>query len=67
MVSACDAEDTGDAGSIPGWERSPGGGPSNPLQCSCLKNPMDRGAWWPQSMGSQSWTEATEHAHIQYL
>ena len=28
----------------PGWGRSPGGGNSNPLQCSCLGNPMDRGA-----------------------
>ena len=32
-------------GSIPGWERSPGGGHGNPLQY-CLENPMDRGAWW---------------------
>ena len=32
-------------GSIPGWERSPGGGHSTPLQYSCLENPMDRGAW----------------------
>ena len=35
----------GDTGSVPGWGRSPGGGNGNPLQCSCLKNPMDRGAW----------------------
>ena len=35
----------GDAtGSIPGWGRSPGGGQSNPLQYSCLEDPMDRGA-----------------------
>ena len=40
------AEDTGDTGLIPGSGRSPGGGNSNPLQCSCLENPMDRGAWW---------------------
>ena len=33
-------------GSIPGLRRSPGGGHSNPLQYSCLENPMDRGAWW---------------------
>ena len=32
-------------GSVPGSERSPGGGHSNPLQYSCLKNPMDREAW----------------------
>ena len=35
---------TGDAGLIPGW-RSPGGGHGNPLQYSCLENPMVRGAW----------------------
>ena len=40
--SACNAEDTGDQGSIPGSGRSPGGGHTNPLQYSCLENPMDR-------------------------
>ena len=35
----------GDVGSIPGLERSPGGGNGNPLQYSCLGNPMDREAW----------------------
>ena len=35
----------GDAGSIPGRGRSPGGGHDNPLQYSCLENPRDRGAW----------------------
>ena len=39
------AGDTGDAGSIPGLGRSPGGGNGNPLQSSCLENPRDRGAW----------------------
>jgi len=43
--SACSSGDTGDAGLIPGSERSPGGGHNNPLQYSCLENPMDRGAW----------------------
>ena len=38
-------QDTGDMGLIPGLERSPGGGNGNPLQHSCLGNPMDRGAW----------------------
>ena len=42
--SACNAGDTGDL--FPGWWRSPGGGRGNPLQCSCLDDPMDRGAWW---------------------
>ena len=41
--SDCNA---GDPGSIPGLERSPGEGNSNPLQYSCLENPMDGGAWW---------------------
>ena len=41
--SACNA---GDWGSILGSGRSPGGGNGNPLQYSCLGNPMDRGAWW---------------------
>ena len=40
---ACNA---GDASSIPGSGRSPGEGNGNPLQCSCLENPMDRGALW---------------------
>ena len=44
--SACNAGDTEDEGFIPGLGRSPGGGNDNPLQYSCLKNPMDRGAWW---------------------
>ena len=42
-VSACNA---GDLGSIPGSGRSPGEGNGNPLQYSCLENPMDGGAWW---------------------
>ena len=41
--SACNA---GDSGSISGLGRSPGEGNGNPLQYSCLENPMDRGAWW---------------------
>ena len=40
------AGDVREAGSIPGLGRSPGGGNANPLQYSCLRNPMDRGAWW---------------------
>ena len=45
-MSASSARDTGGAHSIPGWGRSPGGGNGNPHQYSCLKNPMERGAWW---------------------
>ena len=40
--SACNARD---AGWIPGLGRSPGEGNGNPLQYSCLRKPMDRGAW----------------------
>ena len=42
-ASFCNA---GDLGSIPGSGRSPGEGNGNPLQYSCLENPMDVGAWW---------------------
>ena len=44
--SFCSAGDARDSGSIPGLGRSPGVGNGNPLQSSCLENPMDRGAWW---------------------
>ena len=40
--TACNA---GDLGSIPGWGRSPGEGYGNPVQYSCLENPMDGEAW----------------------
>ena len=40
------AGDARDTSSIPGSGRSPGGGNGNPLQYSCLKNSMDREAWW---------------------
>ena len=40
------AGDPRDKGSVLGSERTPGGGHGNPLQDSCLGNPMDRGAWW---------------------
>ena len=43
--SPVNAGDIREAGSIPGLGRFPGGGHGNPLQYSCLKNPMDRGAW----------------------
>ena len=43
--SPASAGDIRDAGLIPGLERSPGEGNGNPLQFSCLENPMDRGAW----------------------
>ena len=37
---------TGDVGSIPWWGKFPRVGNVNPLQYSCVENPMDRGAWW---------------------
>ena len=44
--SKAPAYNAGDPGSIPGSGRSPGEGNGNPLQYSCLDNPMDGGAWW---------------------
>ena len=41
-----DAGDIRDVDSISGWRKSPGGGHGNPLQYSCLENPMDTGVWW---------------------
>ena len=60
-LNAGDARDTG---SIPGSGRSPGGGHGNPLQYSCLENPMDRGAWQLQSISQKEsdTTEATERS-----
>ena len=45
MVKKLPAMQAGDLGSIPGLGRSAREGNGNPLQCSCLENPMDRGAW----------------------
>ena len=53
----------GDTGLIPVSGRSLRGGNDNPLQCSCPKNPMDRGAWWVQSMGTQSRAQLSMHTH----
>ena len=56
------AGDPRDAGSIPGSGASPGGGNGNPLQYSCLENPMHRGAWRASVHGvAKSWTRLTEH------
>ena len=56
---------TGHAGSIPGPERSPRGGNGNPLQYSCLENPMDRGTWWAtySPLGHEE-LDTTSHAHM---
>ena len=55
----------GDVGLIPGFGRSPGGENGNPLQYSCLENPMDRGSWRDAVHGvaESDTTEATEYAH----
>jgi len=54
------AGDLRDAGSIPGLRRSPGGGHGNPLQYSCLENPMDREAWPGYSPQDRKESDATE-------
>ena len=49
--------DIREVGSVPGLGRSPGEGNGSPLQCSCLDNPMDRGAWRATVHGvTKSWT-----------
>ena len=56
--STCNAEDMGGMGSIPGLGRSNGVGNDNPLQCACLENSMDRGAWWATAHEViKSWTQ----------
>ena len=61
------ARDIRDMGSIPRLGRSPEGGYGNPLQYSCLENPMDRGAWWVMIHGvTKSQTQLKQpsmHAH----
>ena len=65
--SACNSGATGDVGSIPGSGRPLGGGHGNPLQYSCLENPMDRGAWQATvHRVAKSWTwlkQLSTHAH----
>ena len=56
------AGDTRNMGSIPGLGRSPGVGNGYPLQYSCLRNPMDRGAWWVTVHGVTE-SDMTEHRH----
>ena len=59
------AWNSGARGSIPGLGRSPGEGNGNLLQSSCLKNSMDRGAWWATVHGgANSLTQlSSEHTH----
>ena len=58
--------EAGDVGSIPGSRRSPGGGHGNPLQYSCLENPMDRGAWWATVLQGHKESDVTEHTKELY-
>ena len=54
-----------DVGLITGWGRSPGEGNGNPLQYSCLENPMDRGAWRATAHGVTKESDTTERAHAE--
>ena len=63
--SACNV---GDLGLIPGLGRSPGGEHGNPLQYSCLENPMDRGAWRTTVQGAHKELDTTEQlSTAQYI
>ena len=63
------AWNAGDKGSIPGFGKIPWRRKCNPLQYSCLGNPMGRGAWWATAYGvAMSWTQlcsVTEHTLLQ--
>ena len=61
------AGDTEDASSVPGSGRSPGEGHGNPLQYSCLENPMDRGVWQAtlHRVTESDTNEAAEHIEHQ--
>ena len=63
-ASACSA---GDLGSIPGSGRSPAEGNGNPLQYSCLENPVDRVSWWAAVHGiTKSQTQLSDWAHTRH-
>ena len=52
-----------DIGSIPGSRGPPGEGNGNPFQCSCLENPIDRGAWQGTVHGGHKELDTTQHTH----
>ena len=62
------ARDIGDVGSIPRSGRYPGKGSGNPLEYSCLDNPMDGGAWqtslWGGNVSDTTEWLSTQHTHI---
>ena len=64
--SACNEGDIGDVDLIPGSGSSPGGGNGNLLQYSCLRNLMDRGAWWAPVQGSERTEHTCMHNDIEY-
>ena len=65
--SACSSGETGEVSLIPGLGRSHKGGNGNPLQDSCLKNPMDRGAWRASAHGiAKSWTRLSDEHLMSY-
>ena len=57
----------GDAGSIPGLGRFPGGGNGNPLGYYCLGNCMDRGAWWATVYGGHNESAITEQLSMHVI
>ena len=63
--------DAGNPDSIPRSGRSPGEGNGNPLQYSCLGNPMDRGAWWSivglRRVGHKLVTKQQKHPHMHMI
>ena len=60
------ASNVGDLGLIPGSGRSPGEGNGNPLQCSCLENPMDGGAWWATAHRVTKSQDTTERLNFNF-
>ena len=69
MSPSASAGRAGNAGAIPGWGRSPGGGNGNPPQYSCLENPLDRGACRSTVHGvTKSWTQLSNfHFYFQTM
>ena len=61
------ASNMGDLGSIPGSGRCPGEGNGNPLQCSCLENPMDGGVWCRLQPTGRKESDTTERLHFHDL
>ena len=58
---------TGDVSSVPGWGRCPGAGNGNPLQSSCLGDPMYRGAWWAAVHAVTEWDTTEQPTHTAML